>query len=108
MVDMGESAAYLSGHSNLAAVMTPKIKIRKADVLEAFSGVGAQVATLLGINRVSVYGWGEYVPELSARRLLELRPDLQDLVVDPATGLSLREMRRRLAAETAAGSEQQA
>lgn len=83
-----------------------KLKIRKDDVLEAFDGVGAHVAALLSIHRVSVYGWGEFVPELSARRLLELRPDLQDLVVDPATGLSLREMRRRLAETTAATAGQ--
>ena len=48
------------------------------------------------MSRVSVGRWKEIIPELKARKLLDHYPELREYVLDPATGLSLRDMRARL------------
>ena len=76
-------------------------KLRKSDVIAFFDNNGAKVARALAAIRgkytqQAVFRWGEFVPELPARQLLDHYPELKDLVLDPATGLSLRDMRQRL------------
>ena len=78
------------------------IQLRKKDVLAHFGNNCAEVAraitTIQGfpISRVSVGRWKEIIPELKARKLLDHYPELREYVLDPATGLSLRDMRARL------------
>ena len=76
------------------------VLLRTSDVLALFNGNRAAVARAFDppISRIAVRYWREYVPELRARQLLERHPELKDHVVDPETGLSLAQMRERLAA----------
>lgn len=80
--------------------------LRKADVVRHFgnnmAAVGRAFAPLeppAGLSRVSVKKWPELVPELRARQLLELYPELREYVLDPVTRLTAREMRARLGAQ---------
>lgn len=89
------------------------IRLRKSDVVRHFGNNMAEVGRACispdrpnGINRISVRAWGEFVPELTARRLVERYPDLRDYVVDPETGLTLQQMREALKAEGAATERQ--
>lgn len=85
--------------------------LRSKDVIAHFEGNHAAVgrafaATSHGqaLSRVAIRKWPEFVPELRARQLIERYPELRELVVDPVTRLSAREMRERLAGEGAAAS----
>lgn len=81
--------------------------LRKADVLAYFGNNCAAVgrafapANVAGraLSKTAVRNWPEFVPELRARQLLEGYPELRDLVVDPVTRLTAREMRARLAGQ---------
>lgn len=53
-------------------------------------------------NKSQVGRWGELLPELQSRQLVERFPELRDYVLDPVTGLSIAEMR---AAAVLAGEE---
>ena len=80
-------------------------QLRKKDVLAYFGNSGTKVARALAAIRgkytqQAVVRWGEFVPELPARQLLDHYPELKELVLDPTTGLSLRDMRERLAPGT--------
>lgn len=79
--------------------------LRKTDVVRFFGDNMAATARACvsprkpkGLSRVAVVRWGEYVPELTAIRLLENYPALREFVVDPASGLTLQEMRNAVAA----------
>jgi DNA-binding transcriptional regulator YdaS (Cro superfamily) len=50
-------------------------RIKTDDAAKAFGSKRA-LAKALGITEVAVYQWKEYVPELRAFQLRELRPDL--------------------------------
>lgn len=87
------------------------ILLRKSDVFERFGGTAPKVALAFApfldkpLARQAPLQWGEFLPELRARQLIEHYPDMKDLVVDPKTGLSLREMRSRLIAGEANATE---
>ena len=74
------------------------ILLRKADVLRRFrtyAGVARAFVPILGhpLTRQAPTMWGEYIPELRARELIEYYADLRDDLVDTSTGLSAREVR---------------
>lgn len=75
--------------------------LRKADVLARFGNNNAAVARAFNppISRVAVRKWPELVPELRARQLLDLYPELRECVLDPVTRLTTAEMRLRLGAQ---------
>lgn len=57
----------------------------KSEVLEHFSGNGAEVARQLGVMPSAVYQWGPLIPEKQAARLdrmtggkLQYRPELYE------------------------------
>lgn len=54
--------------------------ITKAAVLAAFDGNASEIARALGVSRQYVFMWGRYLPELSARRVLEIKPELKEKV----------------------------
>ena len=83
------------------------ILLRKSVVLALFGGNHAAVGRDFTppISRVAVLNWPEFLPELRARQLLERHAELKQDVVDPETGLSLREMRERLGATSEVQSE---
>jgi hypothetical protein len=58
----------------------------------------AALARAFHVSRFLPRTWGEYVPELYTRRLIDRLPGAREYVIDPATGMSLIEMRARLAA----------
>lgn len=76
--------------------------LRKSDVVAHFGGTFAGTARAFEpildkpLSRAAVRQWPEVVPELRARQLLDHYPELKDLVLDPGTRLTLREMRERL------------
>jgi len=72
--------------------------IRKSDVLGLYDGNHAAVARAFTppLSRVAVRNWPDYVPELRARQLLEIHPELRDFVLDQETGMTPRQMRERL------------
>lgn len=80
--------------------------LRASDVVAHFGGSCAATArafapiTGSALSRNAVRQWPELVPELRTRQLLDHYPELRDLVLDPHTMLTLREMRRRLAGAT--------
>lgn len=79
--------------------------LRKSDVVAHFgqnyAEVGRAFIPILDkpLTKVAVRQWGELVPELRARQLLEQYPELREFVLDPITRLSAREMRERLGAD---------
>ncbi len=84
----------------------PKIRrmpttMLKKDVVDHFGGNKAAVARAISqargapYTRAAVCQWGDQVPELACLMLLKYDTGLQELVIDPESGLSLREMRRR-------------
>ena len=48
--------------------------ILKSDLLQVEKATG--IAKMLGISKSAVSQWGEIIPELSAKKLLELNPKL--------------------------------
>lgn len=52
------------------------IIMKKSDVLEEF-GNNSKIAKQLGITRQAVAKWKEYVPDLSAHKLLKEHPHLK-------------------------------
>lgn len=54
-----------------------RILLRKSDVVRAYNGVQRQVAIALGLTAQAVNAWGRFLPELAARKVLDLRPDLK-------------------------------
>lgn len=80
--------------------------LRKSDVLRHFGNNNAKVGRAFapvvppnGISRVAVHNWPELVPELRARQLLDLYPELRAFTLDPVTLLTAEEMRAKLAAQ---------
>lgn len=80
--------------------------IRTADALALFDNSPARLAAVFpserrrgkvraGLTRQAVDLWGEYLPELRARQLVELKPDAAALIVgeDGLTAVE-RQMRR--------------
>lgn len=51
------------------------IKISTADAINAF-GSGAALARALNIKPQAITSWGEFVPELRAFQLREIRPEI--------------------------------
>ncbi len=58
----------------------------------------AALARAFHVSRFLPRTWGEYVPELYSRRLIDQVPAAREYVIDPETELTLIEMRARLAA----------
>lgn len=58
----------------------------------------AALARAFHVSRFLPRTWGEFVPELYARRLIDRMPIAREYVVDPDTGMTLIEMRSRLSA----------
>jgi hypothetical protein len=61
----------------LHATKPAKVRLRKVDVLKEFDNIERRVALALGISAQAVSDWGPYVPELSARKLIDLYPALK-------------------------------
>lgn len=86
------------------------ILLRKTDVVAFFGPTNGHTARafepILGkpLSKNAIRQWPEYVPELRAMQLLKHYPALEELVLDPATRLTLREMRDRLKAPPVAHS----
>lgn len=57
-----------------ASSQVATLVIQKGDLLQELKA--AQVAKTLGISKSAVSQWGEIVPELSAKKLLEVMPSL--------------------------------
>lgn len=80
------------------------LQLRKKDVVAYFGGTYAATARAFEpaigspLSKNAVRQWQDIVPELRARQLLDYYPDLRDLVLDPSSRLTLREMRQRLGA----------
>jgi len=79
---------HLHGAHNMAPMfidVDPKIRVDEA-IQKA--GSQAKLGRILGVNRASVNGWLhnglEFIPPLSAHRLVALRPDL--FVTHESTG----------------------
>lgn len=73
-------ALGLSNNTALAALLPPNPKTGKA------------------YHKSQVGRWGELLPELQSRQLVERFPELRDHILDPVTGMSIAEMRVRAAA----------
>jgi hypothetical protein len=58
----------------------------------------AALARAFGVSRFLPRTWGDFLPELYARRLLEQMPAAREYVIDPQTRMTLMEMRAQLAA----------
>lgn len=58
----------------------------------------AAMARALLVSRFLPRTWGEYLPELHTRRLLDRMPQAREYIVDPETRLTLLEMRAQLSA----------
>lgn len=56
----------------------------------------AALARALHVSRYLPRTWGDRLPELYTRRLVERLPEARDYLLDPETGLTLVEMRARL------------
>lgn len=54
--------------------------IQKSDLLRTEKA--ADVAKKLGISKSAVSQWGEIIPELSAKKLLELSPELPHTYIE--------------------------
>lgn len=48
--------------------------IRKTDALRLYDDNATKLALAIGLTRQAVASWGRFLPELAARRLLELHP----------------------------------
>lgn len=48
------------------------------------------------VNKSTVGRWGDLVPELPSRQLVERFPQLREHVIDPETGLSIADMREKV------------
>lgn len=76
--------------------------LRKQDVVAHFGPTNGHTARafipIIGraLSKNAIRQWPDYVPELRAMQLLKQYPELQELVLDPSTRLTLREMRERL------------
>jgi len=79
MLTPSDKRAFLSGMSTI---------LRTSNVLAYFGGNRGEVARAFSppLTRQAIRQWGEFVPELRARQLLEKHPDLQAAVLDPDTG----------------------
>lgn len=55
-------------------IRAQKLIISKGDLLEEVKPT--KVAEVLGISRSAVSQWGEIIPELSAKKILELMPQI--------------------------------
>ena len=58
----------------------------------------AALARAFCVSRFLPRTWGEFLPELYSRRLLDRIPQAREYVVDPETQLTLIEMRTQLSA----------
>ena len=58
--------------------------IKKQDLIDHpnFKGSQQNVATFFDIERQSVKGWGENIPELRRLQLKERRPDIYDSLMN--------------------------
>jgi hypothetical protein len=81
------------------------VKLRLLDaarLLDATTHSGrinhAALARALHVSRFLPRTWGEFLPELHTRRLLDRMPEARDYLLDPETRLTLIEMRAQLAA----------
>lgn len=78
--------------------------LRRDDVIAHFgnnrAAVGRAFVPIIGraLTKAAVRQWPELVPPLRARELVEQYPELRELLLDPVTRLTRREMRDRLAA----------
>lgn len=84
------------------------MRLRRSDVKQALSlksntAIGRLLppkASGKAYTKWDVCRWGELIPELESRRLIDLHPVLRDHVVDPATGLTVAQMREKVMAES--------
>ncbi|QOW45754.1 MULTISPECIES: Cro/CI family transcriptional regulator [Acinetobacter] len=61
-----------------------EVIIKTADAIAAYADA-ANLARCLGVSRAAISQWGEYVPEISARGLLILKPDIPHVVNKPVS-----------------------
>lgn len=55
-----------------------RILLRKSDALKVYENVQRRLALALDLTPQAVNLWGRYVPELQARRLIDLHPELKE------------------------------
>ncbi len=77
--------------------------VRKVLDLTSNSAVAALLppnpSTGRPFNKSQVGRWGEHLPELQSRQLVEKYPELRDHVLDPVTNLSIADMRAKMQGE---------
>lgn len=56
-----------------------EVLIKTEDAVAAYKDA-ADLARSLGVSRAAISQWGEYVPEISARGLLILNPDIPHVI----------------------------
>ncbi|RLZ06838.1 hypothetical protein EAH57_15015 [Acinetobacter sp. 2JN-4] len=61
-----------------------EVIIKTADAI-AFYADAANLARCLGVSRAAISQWGECVPEVSARGLLILNPDIPHVIKKAST-----------------------
>lgn len=61
-----------------------EVIIRTEDAIAAYADA-ADLARSLGVSRSAISQWGEFVPEISARGLLILIPDIPCVIKKPQT-----------------------
>ncbi|WP_336938908.1 Cro/CI family transcriptional regulator [Acinetobacter modestus] len=59
-----------------------EVIIKTADAINAYKDA-ANLARTLGVSRAAISQWGEYVPEISARGLLILKPTIPHTIKKP-------------------------
>lgn len=60
-----------------------EVLIKTVDAIAAYKDA-ANLARCLGVSRAAISQWGEYVPEISARGLLILRPSIPHIIKKPS------------------------
>lgn len=63
-------------------VLSMEVIIKTTDAIAAYTDA-ASLARCLGVSRAAISQWGENVPEISARGLLILKPDIPHVINKP-------------------------
>lgn len=61
-----------------------EVLVKTEDAIAAYKDA-ADLARNLGVSRAAISQWGEYAPEISARGLLILNPDIPHVIKKPIT-----------------------
>lgn len=59
-----------------------EVLIKTEDAIAVCNGA-ARIAEILGVSRSAISQWGDYVPEVSARGLLILYPQIPHVIKKP-------------------------